>query len=164
MLWSWGIQVIDFKKLWGSRNRCILCFQGKTIHDNSVTKFTFEFSISHKKLFFNLKYKDTAMYFLMNNNNKSLVSHSLFIFVFLLITFFIIESQWSNICLMALSSNVASLEVNSLAASEPNKPRNFLWLADSNINASLYLVILLVILVILFNTLSSITYLCLLVL
>ncbi len=43
---------------------------------------------------------------------------------------------------MAQPSNVASLEVYSLAASEPNKPRNFLWLADVNINASLHLVIL----------------------
>ena len=44
--------------------------------------------------------------------------------------------------LMTQPSNVASLEVYSLAASEPNKPRNFLWSADVNINASLHLVIL----------------------
>ncbi len=44
--------------------------------------------------------------------------------------------------LMTWPSNVASLEVYSLAASEPNKPRNFLWSADVNINASLHLVIL----------------------
>ncbi len=43
---------------------------------------------------------------------------------------------------MTQPSNVASLEVYSLAASEPNKPRNFLWSADVNINASLHLVIL----------------------
>ena len=43
---------------------------------------------------------------------------------------------------MAQPSNVASLEVYILAASEPNKPRNFLWSADVNINASLHLVIL----------------------
>jgi hypothetical protein len=97
--WKWGIQVLDFKKLWGFRNHCILCFQGKTIHDNSVTKFTFEFSISHRKHFLNLKYKYSATYFLMSNNNKSLISHCLFVFVFLLIIFFIIESQWSNACI-----------------------------------------------------------------
>jgi hypothetical protein len=44
--------------------------------------------------------------------------------------------------LMTQPSNVPSLEVYSLAASEPNKPRNFLWSADLNINASLHLVIL----------------------
>ncbi len=44
--------------------------------------------------------------------------------------------------LMAQPSNVASLEVYSLVASKPNKPRNFLWSADVNINASLHLVIL----------------------
>jgi hypothetical protein len=44
--------------------------------------------------------------------------------------------------LMTQPSNVASLEVYSLAASEPNKPRNCLWPADVNINASLHLVIL----------------------
>ncbi len=44
--------------------------------------------------------------------------------------------------LMTQPSNVASLEVYSLAASEPNKTRNFLWSADANINASLHLVIL----------------------
>ncbi len=32
--------------------------------------------------------------------------------------------------------------MNVLAASEPNKPRNFLWSADVNINASLHLVII----------------------
>jgi hypothetical protein len=51
MLWFWGIQVIDFKKLWGSRNHCILCFQGQTTHDDSVTEITFEISISHRKHF-----------------------------------------------------------------------------------------------------------------
>ncbi len=40
---------------------------------------------------------------------------------------------------MTQPSNVASLEFYSLAASEPNKPRNFLWSADVNINASLHL-------------------------
>ncbi len=49
--------------------------------------------------------------------------------------------QYKNI-LMTQPSNVASLEVYSLAASEPNKTRNFLWSADVNINASLHLVIL----------------------
>ncbi len=44
--------------------------------------------------------------------------------------------------LMTQPSNVPSLEVYSLAASEPNKPRNCLWSADVNINASLHLVIL----------------------
>jgi hypothetical protein len=44
--------------------------------------------------------------------------------------------------LMTKPSNVALLEVYSFAASEPNKPRNFLWSADVNINASLHLVIL----------------------
>ncbi len=43
---------------------------------------------------------------------------------------------------MTQPSNVPSLEVYSLAASEPNKPRNYLWSADVNINASLHLVIL----------------------
>jgi hypothetical protein len=51
MLLFWGIQVMDFKKLWGSRNHCILSFQGKTTQDNSVTEITFEFSISHRKHF-----------------------------------------------------------------------------------------------------------------
>jgi hypothetical protein len=44
--------------------------------------------------------------------------------------------------LMTQPSNVPSLEIYSLAASEPNKPRNCLWSADVNINASLHLVIL----------------------
>jgi len=44
--------------------------------------------------------------------------------------------------LMIQPSNVPSLEVYSLAASEPNKPINCLWSADVNINASFHLVIL----------------------
>ena len=115
MLWFWGIQVIDFKKLWGSRNHCILSFQGKTTHDNSVTEITFGFSSSHRKQFLNLKY------------SVSVIEH--------------MYKQNKNI-LMTWPSNVASLEVYSLAASEPNKLRNFLWSADVNINASLHLVIL----------------------
>jgi hypothetical protein len=43
--------------------------------------------------------------------------------------------------LMTQPSNVPSLEVYSLAASEP-KQANCLWSADVNINASLHLVIL----------------------
>jgi hypothetical protein len=44
--------------------------------------------------------------------------------------------------LMTYPSKIVSLEVYSLAASDPNKPRNFLWSADVNIDASLHLVIL----------------------
>ena len=48
--------------------------------------------------------------------------------------------------LMTKPSKIVTLEVYSLAASEPNiapnKPRNFLWSADVNIDASLHLVIL----------------------
>jgi hypothetical protein len=48
--------------------------------------------------------------------------------------------------LMTKPSKIVPLEVYSLAASEPNiapnKPRNSLWSADVNIDASLHLVIL----------------------
>ncbi len=81
-----------------------------------MTEITFEFSISHtQKTFLNLK------------NSITVIEH--------------MYKQNKNI-LMTMPSNVASLEVYSLAASEPNKPRNFLWSADVNINASLHLVIL----------------------
>jgi len=47
---------------------------------------------------------------------------------------------------VTVPSKINSLQVYSLAASEPNiapnKPRNFLWSADVNIDASLHLVIL----------------------
>ncbi len=75
-----------------------------------MTEITFEFSISHSKHFLNLKYSVTVIEH-MYKQNKNI--------------------------LMTWPSNVASLEVYSLAASEPNKPRNFLWSADVNINASL---------------------------
>ncbi len=63
----------------------------------------------------------------MKNNNKSLS----FCFCFLINY---ILHYWVTVI-----DHTASLVVDRLAASEPNKPRNFLWLADSNINASLYL-------------------------
>ena len=47
---------------------------------------------------------------------------------------------------VTVPSKINSLQVYSLAASEPNiapnKPRNFLWSADVNIDASLHLVFL----------------------
>ncbi len=87
----------------------------KNTHDNSVTEITLEFSISHRKTFLNLKYSVTVIEHMYKQNKNILLTQP---------------------------SNVASLEVYSLAASEPNKTRNFLWSADVNINASLHLVIL----------------------
>jgi hypothetical protein len=60
-----------------------------------VTEITFEFSISHKNIF-NLKYPVTVIEH-MYKQNKNI--------------------------LMTQPFNVPSLEVYSLAASEPNKPR-----------------------------------------
>ena len=68
------IQVIDFKKLWGSRNHCILSFQGKTTHDNSVTEITFEFSISHRKHFLNSKYSATVIEHMYKQNKNILMT------------------------------------------------------------------------------------------
>ncbi len=70
MLWFWGIQVIDFKKLWGSKNHSTLSLQGKSTHDNSVTEITFEFSISHRKHFLNLKYSVTVMEHMYQQNKN----------------------------------------------------------------------------------------------
>ncbi len=80
-----------------------------------MTEITFEFSISDRKHFLNLKYSVTVIEH-MYIQNKNI--------------------------LMTYNSNVASLALYSLAASEPKKPRNLLWSADVNINASLHLVIL----------------------
>ncbi len=80
-----------------------------------MTEIIFEFSISHRKHFLNLKYSVTVIEHMYQQNK--------------------------NIS-MTYPSNVASLEIYSLAASEPNNPRNFLWSADVNINASWHLVIL----------------------